>query len=396
MKGPGSLETALVRGDEARVTRAGHECEDTISNGTTSTPTLSALPPRPGWAVRTSTGLISSPATPPPTLSSSSVSSLFTSSPSSSTASLHGVQRSEWADCASVLPSSSSPSSIRSTTSGVRQQISASTSGKINEQPPLVSSVSGANLSTLTVPVHTIHHTAQSTGCLPERLEVKEVQMSGQNGLLARPSSSSGSSGGSPNINPSSANNLPTRLHGHDHTRPLPPPRLPETISTIAPLTAPLTPLSTSSSFRTNSRLQSINTAGTITNSTETALDYASCLCCVKGLFYHCSDANGSGDSEVGGSCADEPCSCSGSRKTARWTCLAALTMVLPCLLCYWPLKGCVTICEACYARHAAQGCKCDPMAVGRSFGGPPGTLIVSRDSRDPEKRLLDPVTPDL
>ncbi|CAD6215059.1 GSCOCG00011162001-RA-CDS [Cotesia congregata] len=596
-------------GDEARVTRAGHECEDTISNGTTSTPTLSALPPRPGWAVRTSTGLISSPATPPPTLSSSSVSSLFTSSSSSSTASLHGVQRSEWADCSSVLPSSSSPSSIRSTTSGVRQQISASTSGKINEQPPLVSSVSGANLSTLTVPVHTIHHTAQSTGCLPERLEVKEVQMSGQNGLLARPSSSSGSSSGSPNINPSSFNNLPTRVHGHDHTRPLPPPRLPETISTIAPLTAPLTPLSTSSSFRTNSRLQSINTAGTTTNSSdsntqhlrndrtlgevtltvprpdverivneyvetpfrqptsqkclknerrqqhnqfhhhrhhhhhhhqstpqnqqiqlhqqqqlqqqrqqkqqrsqlqqlsndqqvqqqhqqqqqkqqqqqqqveqestetrsarrlqnhllqsspgqpitkqpvsftkepattgsgslgrpndsslsimcdycgrckcescreppplpsrwlcnnscfcsaETALDYASCLCCVKGLFYHCGDANGSGDSEVGGSCADEPCSCSGSRKTARWTCLAALTMVLPCLLCYWPLKGCVTICEACYARHAAQGCKCDPMAVGRSFGGPPGTLIVSRDSRDPEKRLLDPVTPDL
>ncbi|XP_015110509.1 protein sprouty [Diachasma alloeum] len=125
--------------------------------------------------------------------------------------------------------------------------------------------------------------------------------------------------------------------------------------------------------------------------SAETALDYASCLCCVKGLFYHCGDTGSGGDSEAGGSCADEPCSCSGSRKGARWACLAALTMVLPCLLCYWPLKGCVTICEACYARHAAQGCRCDPNARHND-----NEIVVTRDSRDPEKRLLDPVTPEL
>ncbi|XP_044020269.1 protein sprouty-like [Aphidius gifuensis] len=152
--------------------------------------------------------------------------------------------------------------------------------------------------------------------------------------------------------------------------------------------------------------------------SAETALDYASCLCCVKGLFYHCADAgiggggnsgsssannniNGSGDIEVDGSCADEPCSCSGSRKTTRWACLAALTMVLPCLLCYWPLKGCVTLCETCYAKHAAQGCRCDPsirhQGVGSGGGGGGNSsLLVSRDSRDTEKRLLDPVTPEL
>lgn len=128
--------------------------------------------------------------------------------------------------------------------------------------------------------------------------------------------------------------------------------------------------------------------------SAETALDYASCLCCVKGLFYHCGDG-GSGveaEAEGAGSCADEPCSCAGSRRLARWTCLGALTLALPCLLCYWPLRGCVALCEACYARYASHGCRCDPTAnAGRHL-----TASNLRDSRDPEKRLLDPVTPEL
>ncbi|XP_012265097.2 protein sprouty homolog 2 [Athalia rosae] len=127
--------------------------------------------------------------------------------------------------------------------------------------------------------------------------------------------------------------------------------------------------------------------------SAETALDYASCLCCVKGLFYHCADG-GSGvdtEGEGAGSCADEPCSCTGSRRLARWTCLGALALALPCLLCYWPLKGCVALCEACYARHASHGCRCDPSTAGRHL-----TTSTLRDSRDPEKRLLDPVTPEL
>lgn len=126
--------------------------------------------------------------------------------------------------------------------------------------------------------------------------------------------------------------------------------------------------------------------------SAETALDYASCLCCAKGLFYHCGDSTGDGNNE-GGTCADEPCSCTGNKKAARWACLGALTLVLPCLLCYWPLKGCVTVCETCYARHAAQGCRCDPSTVARQQHT--GVSVLS-DSRDPEKRLLDPITPEL
>ncbi|XP_043249739.1 mucin-5AC [Colletes gigas] len=133
--------------------------------------------------------------------------------------------------------------------------------------------------------------------------------------------------------------------------------------------------------------------------SADTILDYASCLCCVKGLFYHCADGSGGGgiDGEAAGSCADEPCSCTGNKMTSRWACLAALTLVMPCLLCYWPFKGCVAICEACYARHAAQGCRCNPGTLGSQASGRhhPITNDIG-DSRDPEKRLLDPVTPEL
>ncbi|KAG5327567.1 SPY protein, partial [Pseudoatta argentina] len=133
--------------------------------------------------------------------------------------------------------------------------------------------------------------------------------------------------------------------------------------------------------------------------SAETVLDYASCLCCVKGLFYHCVDSGSGGgvDSSMNGeaatSCADEPCSCTGNRVASRWACLGALSLVMPCLLCYWPLRGCVTLCEACYARHAAQGCRCNPNVTGSRHH--PITSDIG-DSRDPEKRLLDPVTPEL
>ncbi|XP_069683031.1 protein sprouty [Periplaneta americana] len=109
--------------------------------------------------------------------------------------------------------------------------------------------------------------------------------------------------------------------------------------------------------------------------SAETSLDYASCLCCVKGLFYHCSK-----DYEDGatGSCADDPCSCGPHRLLARWGCLAALSLALPCLWCYWPLRGCVGLCEKCYARYSSQGCRCEPRRA-------PKLSDVT-----PEKRLLD------
>lgn len=100
--------------------------------------------------------------------------------------------------------------------------------------------------------------------------------------------------------------------------------------------------------------------------SADAIIDYFSCLCCVKGLFYHCSDSDG------GESCADDPCGCGPEKRAARWGCLTALSCVLPCLLCYWPLQGCKRMVEACYARHSRQGCRCRPLLT------------------TPEKRLLD------
>lgn len=93
--------------------------------------------------------------------------------------------------------------------------------------------------------------------------------------------------------------------------------------------------------------------------SAETAIDYVSCMCCTKALFYHCcNDAEG----DEAAACADQPCSCSAHRRGARWGCLAALTIALPCLLCYWPLKGAAAVCARAYARAAPSGCRCRPV----------------------------------
>ncbi|XP_015595961.2 protein sprouty, partial [Cephus cinctus] len=514
-------------GDEARVARAeSGRGPSSFANGTASP---RSLPPRAGWAVR-ATGSLSSSAFPAPSGTTPSAAGGQTSPRSSVVG--------QWANSDSISSSSSA-----------------------------ATSQSGFNVK---------RHLADGASGWSDRLELRGVPMSQNASPPSRPPSSSSSI--------SSTSALP-RVHGHDHNRPLPPPRLPEGTGTLVPLTAPLTPLSTSS-FRSrtslvhsttnsgtqsshsspqNARNQHLQTPGvaspvsagspttisaaiganttttgsagqaprspvgevtlavprpdgeravneyvetpfrpsvaqnpgqkctknerrhhqkvqahhhqlhqhanhhqslnhqhhhqnhlqsssptnTVTKqpvsftkepansissgslgpraeglsimcdfcgkcrcescreppplpsrwlcdnscfcSAETALDYASCLCCVKGLFYHCGDSGSGVDGEGGGSCADEPCSCTGSRKSARWACLGALTLVLPCLLCYWPFKGCVALCEACYARHASQGCRCDPSTLGRHLGN-----AVVRDSRDPEKRLLDPVTPEL
>lgn len=67
-------------------------------------------------------------------------------------------------------------------------------------------------------------------------------------------------------------------------------------------------------------------------------IDYASCMCCVKGIFYHCTK-----DSYDEGQLADEPCSCSGpvSSCAPRWGFLAILSLFIPCLWCYLPAIGC-------------------------------------------------------
>lgn len=94
--------------------------------------------------------------------------------------------------------------------------------------------------------------------------------------------------------------------------------------------------------------------------SAETIIDYASCLCCVKGLYYHCAkDHELDCDSETI-RCAEDPCSCAPYKRASRWGCLTALSLLLPCLLCYWPMRGCVSLCAKCYAKHSRHGCRCN------------------------------------
>lgn len=92
--------------------------------------------------------------------------------------------------------------------------------------------------------------------------------------------------------------------------------------------------------------------------SAENAVEYGTCVCCVKGLFYHCST-----DDED--TCADKPFSCSQAHRCARWSALGALTLLLPCLLCYLPAKGCLSLCQGCYDRAARPGCRCKNTDVG-------------------------------
>lgn len=86
--------------------------------------------------------------------------------------------------------------------------------------------------------------------------------------------------------------------------------------------------------------------------SAHSAVEYGTCVCCVKGLFYHCS----SDDEDT---YADKPFSCSQPHCCARWTTVSLLALLFPCLLCYLPARACVHACQSCYDRAARPGCRC-------------------------------------
>lgn len=107
--------------------------------------------------------------------------------------------------------------------------------------------------------------------------------------------------------------------------------------------------------------------------SADTVVDYTSCICCVKGLYYHCSEAD-----DDDSSCADDPCSCGPNRRIARWSCLATLVCALPCLVFYWPLRGGKRVVEMCYQRHSRRGCRCRPP---KQPPRPPAKRLLANDS---------------
>ncbi|TNN36659.1 Protein sprouty 3 [Liparis tanakae] len=87
--------------------------------------------------------------------------------------------------------------------------------------------------------------------------------------------------------------------------------------------------------------------------SAESAVEYGTCLCCVKGLFYHCSAQDDEDN------CADRPCSCGPAHACARWGTMGLLALCLPCLCCYPLARLCLALCQCAHDRNARPGCRC-------------------------------------
>ncbi|XP_036407321.1 protein sprouty homolog 1-like [Megalops cyprinoides] len=87
--------------------------------------------------------------------------------------------------------------------------------------------------------------------------------------------------------------------------------------------------------------------------SAESLVEHGTCMCLVKGIFYHCSN------DDEGDSCADNPCSLSRSHCCSRFLCMGLMSVLFPCLLCYPPAKGCVKACQGCYDQVNRPGCRC-------------------------------------
>ncbi|KAG7220059.1 hypothetical protein INR49_018434 [Caranx melampygus] len=96
--------------------------------------------------------------------------------------------------------------------------------------------------------------------------------------------------------------------------------------------------------------------------SAQSLVDTATCMCLVKGIFYHCTE-----DEDDEGSCADKPCSCSQANCCARWSFMAALSLVLPCLVCYLPATGLAKLGQKCYDNVSRPGCRCKNLQGGVS-----------------------------
>ena len=84
-------------------------------------------------------------------------------------------------------------------------------------------------------------------------------------------------------------------------------------------------------------------------------VEYCSCVCGVKAMFYHCTNDS---DGDFGES--DDPCGCyEQTHCCKRWTTMGLLSICFPCLCCYWPLRCAVAACTACYNRCRRRGCHC-------------------------------------
>uniref|UniRef100_A0A6P7FQ51 Sprouty-related, EVH1 domain-containing protein 2 n=1 Tax=Diabrotica virgifera virgifera TaxID=50390 RepID=A0A6P7FQ51_DIAVI len=81
----------------------------------------------------------------------------------------------------------------------------------------------------------------------------------------------------------------------------------------------------------------------------KTAINRITCLGCAEGIDYHCA-------SDEEGDFAQHPCDCSDENCAKRWFCLTFLSILVPCLWLYPPLKmchWCGVKCGMCGGRHS-------------------------------------------
>jgi len=92
------------------------------------------------------------------------------------------------------------------------------------------------------------------------------------------------------------------------------------------------------------------------------AVEICSCVSCFRHVVAirrrrrrHRYDDNNDNDDD------DDPCACSPCRSDCRrrWALLAVLSVCLPCLCFYWPLRCVVGACSRCAGRAAVRGCRC-------------------------------------
>jgi len=77
-------------------------------------------------------------------------------------------------------------------------------------------------------------------------------------------------------------------------------------------------------------------------------IERVSCLCCARAFFYHCMADVDSESNDADSISGRNPCSVGGGgagraerRTWRRWTALAVLSLLVPCLCCYLPLHSC-------------------------------------------------------
>ncbi|GAB1604488.1 protein sprouty homolog 2-like [Argonauta hians] len=112
--------------------------------------------------------------------------------------------------------------------------------------------------------------------------------------------------------------------------------------------------------------------------SAKSAVNMCTCVCCVKGIFYHYSKDYQ--QDSMDGMCSDEPCAgCERPHCLKRWACMALLSLCLPCLCIYWPAQCALVCCTACYNGCSHRGCKC-PHPEGKTGSSSQTRRLIESD----------------